>query len=175
MFNVLLGLIGVILFIGLAYAGALFLGDQFSATSAKSAAAAATQQLQQASQAIQMFRLKAGTTGPLKLGTMEAYVPRYLKQIPVVPTPMGRARVGQYLYTLHINNDVRLDTNNEGGSINGRYVMFALGTDEFARRTCQAVADAHQGGTIPTDVNTPTGALGCMAWAGGPWVLWQAI
>jgi hypothetical protein len=61
MSNVLIGIIGVILFIGLALAGALFLGDRFSNTKTQSEAARYMSEGSQISKAYEMFRLNEGT------------------------------------------------------------------------------------------------------------------
>jgi hypothetical protein len=58
--NVLIGVIGVILFIGLALAGALFLGSRFKDAKAQSEAAAYMTQLKQISDATSMYNLKTG-------------------------------------------------------------------------------------------------------------------
>jgi len=58
--NVLIGIIGVILFIGLALAGALILGSDFLVASSSSKAAAIVQGLQQSSDAYAMNTLKTG-------------------------------------------------------------------------------------------------------------------
>jgi hypothetical protein len=60
MSNVLIGIIGVILFIGLALAGALFLGPKFQSASNDSKAAAVMQGLQQTVNAYEMRRLNEG-------------------------------------------------------------------------------------------------------------------
>lgn len=61
MSNVLIGIIGVILFIGLALAGALFLGDRFSNSRTQSEAARYMSEGSQISKAYEMFRLNEGT------------------------------------------------------------------------------------------------------------------
>jgi len=60
MSNVLIGIIGVILFIGLALAGALFLGDRFSNSRTQSEAARYMSEGSQISKAYEMFRLNEG-------------------------------------------------------------------------------------------------------------------
>jgi hypothetical protein len=61
MSNVLIGIIGVILFIGLALAGALFLGPRFQESSATSKAAAAHQAMAQVVQASNLYQVQEGT------------------------------------------------------------------------------------------------------------------
>ena len=60
MSNVLIGIIGVILFIGLALAGALFLGPRFQSSSNNAKAAHVVSVLQQAAHAANMYRVDIG-------------------------------------------------------------------------------------------------------------------
>lgn len=57
MSNVLIGIIGVILFIGLALAGALFLGPRFQDSTNNSKAAAVVQTMTQLANASNMYRI----------------------------------------------------------------------------------------------------------------------
>lgn len=81
MSNVLIGIIGIILFIGLALAGALILGSDFLESSAASRGAVYTSQAQQISNAVAMYEMKTGravsTTTDLNF-----LVPRFLKTVP---------------------------------------------------------------------------------------------
>ncbi len=89
MSNVLIGIIGVILFIGLALAGALILGDDFTNASAASKAAVITSQLQQGVQGIGMYQLKTGramSAGEYNTQGASLLVPRFLKTMPVNTT-----------------------------------------------------------------------------------------
>lgn len=89
MSNVLIGIIGVILFIGLALAGALFLGPRFQESTNNSQAAAALQTATQTAAAYNLYRLQEGvdhdtgkvtdtdvlfTKGYLKAGIGNRYV-----------------------------------------------------------------------------------------------------
>jgi hypothetical protein len=60
MSNVLIGIIGVILFIGLALAGALFLGERFTNSRNQSEAARFVSEGSQISKAYEMFRINEG-------------------------------------------------------------------------------------------------------------------
>lgn len=84
MSNVLIGIIGVILFIGLALAGALILGDDFKSASSDAKAAAVQSQMQQFAQAIAMYSLKTGRP-MMSMDPQSLLVPRFLKNIPVNP------------------------------------------------------------------------------------------
>lgn len=61
MSNVLIGMIGVVLFIGLALAGALFLGPRFHSARAESDASAYMLQLKQITEAATLHNLDSGT------------------------------------------------------------------------------------------------------------------
>ena len=68
MSNVLIGIIGVILFIGLALAGALFLGPRFQESKINSDAAAAIQAVSQVSNAVNLYEVNEGR----EVGTHQA-------------------------------------------------------------------------------------------------------
>ena len=92
MSNVLIGIIGVILFIGLALAGALILGDDFRSSTNESKAAASVQILAQIAAAANMRQLKLGA--PVNAGLASQLSPRFLKSVPTNPT-------GGFLPDLH--------------------------------------------------------------------------
>lgn len=96
MSNVLIGIIGVILFIGLALAGALFLGDRFSSSRTQGEAARYMSEGSQISKAYEMYRINEGAyptglkadgsaydTTETKARLVELKEKGYLKQIPV--------------------------------------------------------------------------------------------
>jgi hypothetical protein len=108
MSNVLIGIIGVILFIGLALAGALILGDDFKSASAGSKAAATMAQAQQIAAAINMYKLKTGrnmTTLEYRDNATTLLVPRFLKAVPTFPNPAGGAYQIQDTSGLNNNNN----------------------------------------------------------------------
>jgi hypothetical protein len=161
MSNVLIGIIGVILFIGLALAGALILGDDFRSASSDSQAAAAVAQAQQVQAAVEMWRLKTGqSTFPNQDTTF--LVPRFLKSAATNPTSAGRANQGSYIYSVHFNNDIYMDGNDEGRVPTASHLMIVLGavTDAKAKGTCQTIAEQFTSGVILSSNPTPTG-LGC--------------
>lgn len=88
MSNVLIGIIGVILFIGLALAGALFLGPRFQESTNNSKASAAVQAVSQVASAANMYRVQEGksdfslNTTP---GAGDLVTNNYLKSIPANP------------------------------------------------------------------------------------------
>ncbi len=87
MSNVLIGIIGVILFIGLALAGALFLGPRFQESTNNSKASAAVQAVSQVAHAINMREVQEGRPMTADQGiAAELINAKYLKSLPVNPT-----------------------------------------------------------------------------------------
>lgn len=85
MSNVLIGIIGVILFIGLALAGALFLGPRFQESTNNSKASAVVQVVSQIANAANMYRVQEGT--PVFSGgdLNNLVITKYLKSLPSNP------------------------------------------------------------------------------------------
>lgn len=81
MSNVLIGIIGVILFIGLALAGALFLGPQFTTATYDTQAARVVSSIQQVTSALNMYRAVEGIDHQSALNGDLA--PTYLKSYPI--------------------------------------------------------------------------------------------
>ena len=167
MSNVLIGIIGVILFIGLALAGALILGDDFKSSKSDSDAAAIISQMGQASQALAMYELKTGQRYPDFTNIQDndaRLIPRFLKK-----APEGR-----------------------GG---GRAVPFTQSSPAAGRRfvvlgglsaaDCEAIQrNLNPGTPVPTmtqnDTNgwgiLPEGQAGCALQASGPnYLIWYRI
>jgi hypothetical protein len=174
MSNVLIGIIGVILFIGLALAGALILGDDFRTAGTSSKAAAAVQQIQQIQSAVEMWRLKTGRQ-TVANGTTDFLVPRFLKVVPVNPTGAGIPYGNTYVWQPHFNNDIYPDQDNENG-IGASYAMIAVGlsTDPRARAICQAVVDTYSGGGQIVVDGHPTAPVGCQD-SGSQFVVYARI
>ncbi len=158
MSNVLIGIIGVILFIGLALAGALILGDDFRTARSDTQAAAAASQLQQVKAAIDMWKLKTGQSTITNQNTA-FLVPRFLKIQATNPTSAGRTNATNYQYTVRTNNDVCPDGADEVGTVSS-HVMIPVGQDSVAQAICQAISDQHTGGVMSTSVR-PTNTIGC--------------
>jgi len=92
MSNVLIGIIGVILFIGLALAGALFLGPRFQESTNNSKASAAVQAVSQVSSAANMANVQNGTA--TQSGAADGLATAgFLKSVPSNPTTGGTAPV----------------------------------------------------------------------------------
>lgn len=159
MSNVLIGIIGVILFIGLALAGALILGDDFRSATNETQAAAAVAQLQQVKAAADMWKLKTGQSTIMNQDTT-FLVPRFLKIRAQNPTRFGTANPTSYPHATRFNNDLCPDATNEGGSIPASHIQIAVGQGATGDAICQAIADQQAGGVIDTAVR-PTRAMGC--------------
>jgi hypothetical protein len=124
MSNVLIGIIGVILFIGLALAGALFLGPRFQSASNSSKASAAIQATKQVADAAHLYEVSEGA-GIGFNGGSELVSKGYLKSVPKV----GEA-----------NASVLNDTGCAGcttGKPSG--IGYFLGTDTNAKNVCEAI------------------------------------
>ena len=134
MSNVLIGIIGVILFIGLALAGALILGDDFRSSSSASKAAATVQQLHQISQAVAMYQLKTGRIMIASEDNVALLQPRFLKTWPSGNPFNGAA--------LRIN-----DASASIGASPAKMVITNFGTDERARDACIAIEEQTSSGT----------------------------
>jgi hypothetical protein len=93
MSNVLIGIIGVILFIGLALAGALFLGPRFQESTNVAKASAFVSQGKQIADAMNMYRLQEGQNVPINM-PIDNLVGTYLKSVPA----------GWHLYSLGETN-----------------------------------------------------------------------
>lgn len=136
MSNVLIGIIGVILFIGLAIAGALFLGPRFQEATQNSKASAAIQAVSQVANAANLFQTNEGvrlqgsggqsiaaSTNP---DTVRFRQDGYLKDVPSNPTGMGKP--------------IGILGEDEGGT-SGRAtdVILSLGSSDSAAKLCDAV------------------------------------
>ena len=159
MSNVLIGIIGVILFIGLALAGTLFLGPRFQESTNNSRASAAVQAVAQVASAANMFRVQEGRGA----ANVEALVTDgYLKSTPANPTS------GTGSTTPGLTGDAN--------TITGRYVTMGLGDNGAA--ICDAINKQSGVETTPefSDGN-PTaaaGTQGCFVDSVGSPTAWTA-
>lgn len=160
MSNVLIGIIGVILFIGLAVAGALFLGDQFKNVAGKSNGTVIIGQLQQMTQAVEMYRLKTGVQ-TVTCQTVDFLVPRFLKSVPTSPTLRPGDPSTSYYRRPQLNNDLIVDaTPEQAAGHPALYITTNIGNDRKAKDACQAIADTQNRG-VPTVTVLPTEKSGC--------------
>jgi hypothetical protein len=150
MSNVLIGIIGVILFIGLALAGALFLGPRFQESTNNSKGSAAVQAVSQVASAANMYNVQEGgtiTNGDLT-ATNDLVAKSYLKSVPGNPNGTGVIKIA--------------------GTAPNQVVTMVIDSDSV----CQAIA--RQSGqtlggtaTAPASPTTaPTSPTGCYSNAG---------
>jgi hypothetical protein len=156
MSNVLIGIIGVILFIGLALAGALFLGPRFQEATTNSKVSAWSQAQGQVAHAVNLRELSEGIRMPASLQPdnirTELADKGYLKSAPT--NPWG----DEYYFVLR---DV---DGYENG--NAAYIMNGFYADrEKDMRFCAAIAKRAglAGGTdtAPPSMTKPVGQFGC--------------
>jgi hypothetical protein len=154
MSNVLIGIIGVILFIGLALAGALFLGPRFQEATLNSKASAMVQSVHQMASAASLYELQEGkglvsaNAGAVTNALVSA---GYLKAPPVNP-------VASWTF----------DGNTDAGTYSGRVTVVHAGMPLNATnaRICSMIAK--QGGmtvaddaTPPAQATLPAAKMGC--------------
>jgi type II secretory pathway pseudopilin PulG len=128
MSNVLIGIIGVILFIGLALAGALFLGPRFQESTNNSKASAVVQQMQQLSSAVNMYQVNEGKpvlADDYNGGTSTVVSGGYIKT-------MMRNPVNNQAYYL-------VDDGWSGAAVPAKFVYTILGNDSVALSVCRAI------------------------------------
>jgi len=156
MSNVLIGIIGVILFIGLALAGALFLGPRFQEASNSSKGSAVANAVSQVAQATEMMRVQEGSTFT-GAQTMSKLVPGYLKTVP----PTGLMGNGNW-YALDDDGDPAKSP---------RWIVLSVVDDGTgrSRNACAVVAKnagmANADGSAPT-LQKPSGTFGCYQYEG---------
>lgn len=143
MANVIIGIIGVILFIGLAIAGAVLLGSDFQTAKGSTQAAAVSSHLQQYAQAVQVVRLRRGVVFPSNTGTaLGTSLVSYnaLSDIPVNPLTGG----------------AYIPVNATGGSDANptAFIYTDLGTTARARDICFGVEEGANSATTATVVDT---------------------
>jgi len=140
--NVLIGIIGVILFIGLALAGALFLGPRFQESTNNSKAAAMVQSVSQVAHAVNLYELQEGRKLPDGSPTLLA--PSYIKTIPVNP---------DWVSGLEIGSATRF-----------RLVCAPIGSSESMVNVCKAVNRQTSGSDVVPDIagaDELVGNVGC--------------
>ena len=155
MSSVIIGVIGVILFIGLAIAGASHLGPRFTSASRDAKTTALVSAVQQVSQGLEMYRLKTGTDFPAgtAINGNASLTPRFLKTAYVNPegggTPLVRVYAGR------------------------RFVVVGALTADMCRFIQRRVTGSESYGTIGAST-APTGTNGC-ADEGGNLVVYVAL
>lgn len=150
MSNVLIGIIGVILFIGLALAGALILGDDFKSASTDSKAARVMSNISQIGAAAGMYTLKTGT--PYSSDLIAPLVPRFVK---AEPPPVGESFVFGF--------------RTASGPVSGGPMAFALvgwpANSKEAKSVCASIAQTY-GATLEADGEPPRAPVPTQATSG---------
>ena len=143
MSNVLIGIIGVILFIGLALAGALFLGPRFQQSTNNSKASASVQAVSQVGNAANMANVQNGTTYQAAATNLDGSATSlngtgFLKSVPTNPTGGGA---------------ITLVTTAGAATGDAAYAVMPLTTNGAA--ICAAIAKQSGMGTafVTTDAN----------------------
>jgi hypothetical protein len=145
--NVLIGIIGVILFIGLALAGALILGDDFKAASRDSKVTNLIAKMQQMANGLDMYNIKTGRQFPAMVSIYgdTTIVPRYIKEPYSEPEGGGGPII--YIYA------------------GQRYLVLGA----LSEAMCKGINLNLNGNEIIPDVpqtTTPVGSMGCMSTTG---------
>lgn len=154
MSNVIIGIIGVILFIGLALAGANFLGPRFTGASADSKASIMISRVGDAAVAMGVYQAKEGTPPG---GTLDFLSPRYLKSIPENPVSGGAAI------------DARTAAGAYGGSAVA--VIATMPVNSVNGKVCATIASrsglgVQADGSAPSAATLPSYPQGCWQLAG---------
>lgn len=141
MSNVLIGIIGVILFIGLALAGALFLGPRFQESTNNSKASATVQHMHQIASAMNLHGVNEGRailSSEYNNGSTTLFSAGYLKPMP--GNPLNGRRYNA------------VDDAGTGSATPVKFIYTDLGGDDAAQRVCRAI-EAMSGASDP-DANT---------------------
>ncbi len=165
MSNVLIGIIGVILFIGLALAGALFLGPRFQEASNNSKASSAVQAVSQVAQAIHMRDLNEGAPMTASTTIQDGLVSTgYLKAVPMNPYGVN---------TMYVADG--------GGAQTAQpitYIILPFAVEPGAKAVCAAIVKQTgmtSDGSIPSGANGPTYPVGCTDNGGGLYTAYTRI
>jgi hypothetical protein len=166
MSNVLIGIIGVILFIGLALAGALILGDDFLAASNSTQASTLVSRMKQTADAIEMYRLKTGRS-QVPVTSVAFLMPRFLKTMPINPVASATANPNSYFWSIRLDNNL-YPVQFDEPVYAAKFVMAPVGprNDPKARGICEAINESLGVAGIAVDATAgdprPTNQAGCL-------------
>lgn len=145
MSNVIIGIIGVILFIGLAIAGTTILGSDFMTAGASAQAATVSSHLNQMAQGVQALQARRAVTLPASIGgglgaSLVSY--KALEEVPVNPLVPGNA----------------YNAADANGNVNGQMqlIYVDLGLGKMARDTCFAIEENAGNSNAATVVDVST-------------------
>jgi len=154
MSNVLIGIIGVILFIGLALAGALFLGPRFQEATLNSKASATVQAVSQIVNAIELRNVSSGaltTASPDSLTKLAGE--GWLKSIP--SNPSGGEAIFLHDKTASTTGPAHI-------------VAAMLPRAASSKALCEAVAKNVGSTTTDAELGMPNKPVGCAYASGDP-------
>jgi hypothetical protein len=155
MSNVLIGIIGVILFIGLALAGALFLGPRFQEATLNSRASATVQAVSQIAHAAEMRNISVGTPLTSSSGAIDSLATEgWLKTPPTNPS----GGTGIFLQSI--------DGSTTAGT--AHIVVAVLPREAKSKALCEAIARQTSGVMIDGSSTMATDPTGCVRSSGDP-------
>jgi hypothetical protein len=129
MSNVIIGIIGVILFIGLAIAGATILGSDFTTASASTKAATVTAHMHQLATGVQVLKARRGVSIPSSVGGGLGGIlvnAKALEEVPVNPIVASNAYNASNALGGNDSNDMRLIFTDMGDTKKARDACFAI-------------------------------------------------
>lgn len=130
MSNVLLGIIGVILFIGLALAGAFYLGPEFKKAGYQNRGMAVTQMSSQISAAVALYEAEVGRELAARTSVADLRTTGYLRTLPLNPY-IGE---GGYPFRVLYSGDLL-----SAGAGLADVVFLSMGSSDDAFEVCRAI------------------------------------
>jgi hypothetical protein len=148
--SVLIGIIGVALFIGIAIGGAVFLGPQFERSQDSAVASRVMSNLGEIAVSVSSARMGLGVNGGMVLATPENLRDAgFLAAVPDIPVNLGAS----WLIVDGAGYDLTGSPSQADWS--PRYVFFSLGADvDLCTRTERLVGNLASGQTVSTNATT---------------------
>ena len=162
MSSVLIAIIGMALFVGIAIGGAVFLGPQFERSQDSAVAARVLGDLGEVASGTDAARLALGVNGGSTIATPAAVsTAGFLRQVPADPTGVGRT------YALLDEQGYQFANSPSQATWSPRYAMLSLASDKDLCTTVGRKAGMLASGTVVSDsAASPTGASGCIRFGG---------
>ena len=182
MSNLLIGIIGVALFIGLAMGAALFIGPQFDEAQTNAQASDTVQAVSSVAASVNSYRLATGySVGPALASAQALVNAGYLRDVPINSAMSGRQP--------QIVNSAGLDSANSGApaTFAPKYVIMSLGGNQGLCTLIERKVGTIPSGSVVSDsARTMEGAVnrqvGCFrissnatGVAGGDYVVYSRI
>jgi hypothetical protein len=148
--NLIIGIIGVALFIGLALGAAIFLGPRFDDAQNNAYASDAVLAVGQVAAAVSSYRLASGyVQGPALSSTQTLVDGGYLRDVPV-----NGSYAGHPPQIVDVNG-VDVASSGSAGTFQPRYVLMSLGSNQaLCTLVEQKLGRLQTGGSVSTDVAT---------------------